>query len=51
MKTPNKEREAITNFIKNIGAKDFASANEALKQVLHEKLKNRIRKVSTKPLF
>ena len=51
MKIPNKQRKYITEFIHGVNTKDFARANDALKQVIQEKIKERIKTVSTKPLF
>lgn len=51
MKNLKKERKSILNFIKQLNEQDFASANNSLKKVLHEKIKQRIAIVAKKPLF
>jgi len=51
MKQRNSQRKTIIKFIKQLNEQDFASANKSLEALLFEKLKQRIRKVATKPLF
>lgn len=51
MKQRNSQRKTIIKFIKQLNEQDFASANKSLEALLFEKIKQRIRKVATKPLF
>jgi|DEB0MinimDraft_4_1074332.scaffolds.fasta_scaffold146087_2 hypothetical protein len=51
MKNTNPERKPILNFIKQLNERDFSKANNSLKQVLHNKIKQRIALVAKKPLF
>jgi hypothetical protein len=51
MKSKNSEKKIITSFIKQLNERDFASANNSLKNILHNKIKKRIALVASKPLF
>ena len=51
MKIPSKQRILISKFIKSIGERNFAEANETMKAVVNEKIKSRIKAASQKPLF
>jgi len=51
MKNNNTQRKNIVNFIKHLNERDFSTANKSLKQVLHDKIKQRIALVAKKPLF
>ena len=46
-----KETHSIVSFITAISNKNYAQANKYLKLVVNEKIKNRINKAASKPLF
>lgn len=41
------QQQQITQFIKNVAGNDYSKANQLLRNIINEKLKNRIRKANT----
>ena len=51
MKHNNPERKSILSFIKQLNEQDYAKANNSLKSILHNKIKQKIATVAKNPLF